>query len=279
MSGKYLSKKRLAELDRLLSEKDKAILRSLQNCRYLCTAQIQRLHYEGSKNPTAGGLRAANWGTAKLRGYGLIDALERRVGGVRAGSKSYVWTLTESGVNLLNLNNEDYTPRKRSFEPSLNFMKHTLAVSETFVQLTEICRRDHLECVRADMEPSCWRPHTDADGKPATMKPDMFAITGNGEFEDSWFIEVDMNTESPSVILEKCRRYVHYYRTGLEQKQYGVFPLVVWLVYSENRKAKLQQYIANCREIPENSQSIFTVILPDEFEPLILKGAPNDTID
>jgi len=83
---------------------------------------------------------------------------------------------------------------------------------------------------------------------------------------------VDMNTESPSVVLDKCRRYVHYYRSGIEQKAHGVFPLVVWLAYSENRKAKLRQYIADCREMSEKSKSIFVVIMPDEFETLICGG-------
>ena len=51
-----------------------------------------------------------------------------------------------------------------------------------------------------------------------------------------------------------------------------MFPLVVWLAYSENRKAKLHQYIADCMEIPEQIKSIFTVIMPEEFETLIIQG-------
>ena len=272
MISRYTSKKRLEELDRIISGKDKAILNSMQNCRYILTGQIQRLHYADSKTP-ASGLRSANWGTAKLRGYGLIEALDRRVGGVRAGSRAFVWSLTESGLGLLRLNDPDYTPRRRIFEPSLNFLQHTLAATEVYVQLTEICRRHGLALIKTEMEPNCWRSYTGEDGKPAAMKPDMFAMTDNGKYEDSWFIEVDMNTESPSVVLDKCRRYVHYCKSGIEQKRYGVFPLVVWLAYSENRKSKLRQYIADCREMSEQSKSIFIVIMPDEFETLICGGA------
>ena len=269
---KRIAKKRLAELDCVLSARDKAILRSLDGCRYLATGQIRRLHYADSKNPIAGH-RSANFGTAKLRSYGLVDVLDRRVGGVRAGSSSYVWSITEAGVHLLNFNTDEYAPRKRNFEPSPNFMKHTLETSEVYVQLVEICRRHGLELVKAEMEPACWRGHTGADGKPATMKPDMFAVTSNGLFDDSWFIEVDMNTESPSVVLEKCRRYVHYCKTGMEQERNVVFPLVMWIAYSENRRAKLQQYISDCREMSETSKSIFTVIMPGDFESLIVNGA------
>ena len=283
MRGKYIAKRRLEELDRILSERDKAILSSLENCRYLITRQIGRLHFTDSANPTAA-LKAANRAMIKLRDFGMAEALERRIGGARSGSGSYAWTLTESGVFLLHLNDSGYTPRKRAFEPSLHFLKHTLEVSETYVQLTEICKQHDLALVKTDMEPNCWRGYHGNDGKPATMKPDLFAVTANGNYEYSWFFEVDMNTVSPSVVLEKCRRYAVYCKSGIEQKQHGVFPLVVWLAYSENRKNKLKQYIAECSEMPEKIKSIFTVIMPSEFETLILggvealneKGAHND---
>ena len=279
MRGKYLPKRRLEELDQLLSSRDKEILHSLRKCRYLITGQVGRLNFSDSTSPTSA-LRSANRVLQKLKDYGLVEFLERRIGGVRAGSGSYVWVLTESGKNLLHLGDTDYTPRKRLFEPSLNFLKHTLAVAEAYIQLSEICQRNHLELVKAEMEPSCWRPYEGENGKPASMKPDMFAITDNGEYEDSWFIEVDMNTESPSIVLDKCRRYTYYRKTGVEQKQYEVFPLVVWVVYSESRKAKLQQYIAGCHEMSEDSKCIFTVIMPNEFEKLICngKGDFNDSI-
>jgi hypothetical protein len=266
-----ITKKRLQELSHMLSERDKAILRSVRACRYLSSVQIRRLHYAGSKNAAAG-LRGANWETSKLRGFGLIDVLDYRVGGVRAGSKSYVWSLTEAGIKLLRLIDKDATPCKYNFEPSKNFMNHTLEVSEVYVQLTEICRRRQLELVKTEMEPSCWRPYVNEYGKCGTMKPDMYAVTGDNQYEDHWFIEVDMNTESPSVVVEKCRRYTLYCERGIEQKNNGIFPLVVWIAYSENRRAKLQQYITESHEIPEHRKNIFTVIMPDEFETLIAGG-------
>ncbi|MDR2559146.1 MAG: DNA (cytosine-5-)-methyltransferase [Oscillospiraceae bacterium] len=173
MRGKYVVKRRLEELDRILPERDKTILRSLEDCRYLLTGQIARLHFIDRVTPTAA-LRAANRIMQKLKDFGMVEVLERRIGGTRAGSGSYAWTLTESGVNLLHLNDEEYNPRKRTFEPSLNFLKHTLEVSETYVQLTEICRRNQLELIKTETEPNCWRSYNGEDGKPASMKPDMF---------------------------------------------------------------------------------------------------------
>jgi hypothetical protein len=276
MRGKYLPKRRLEELNQTLSVREKSVLRTLLNCRYLITGQVQRLHFTDSVSELAAN-RAAHRTMRKLHDLGVTEFIERRVGGIRAGSKSYVWTLTESGVHLLHLGNPKYSPRKRAFEPSLNFLKHTLEVAETYTQLTEICRRNQLDLVKTELEPVCWRNYTGEDGKPATMKPDMFAVTANREYQDSWLLEVDLGTESPIKVLDKCRRYVFYCKSGIEQKQHGVFPLVVWLVYNANRKSKLQQYIAECRELSEASKRLFTVILPEEFETLICKGV--DSLD
>jgi hypothetical protein len=154
MRGKYLTKQRLAELDGLLSERDKATLRSLEACRYLQTGHIARLHFSDSVSPTAA-LRAANRAMSKFRSLGVAETLERRIGGVRAGSKSLVWTLTGSGVNLLHLKDVERAPRKHSHEPTFYLLEHILAVSETYTRLVEICREHGLQLTKTEMEPSC----------------------------------------------------------------------------------------------------------------------------
>ena len=269
MRDKRISRKRLEELDRILADRDKEILNSLQKCRYLTTGQIGRLHFKSNANKTAA-LRAANRVLVKLQDYGVIDALERRIGGVRAGSGAYVWFLTETGTKLLHINDTTYSSRKRFFEPSLNFLEHTLAVSESYVQIAEICDKYHLNLIKVEIEPVCWRGYIGEDGKPATLKPDLFTVIAGKEYEDSWFIEIDLSTESPCIILDKCQRYTHYYKSGLEQKQSGVFPLVVWIVPSTSRKENLQRNIAECKEL--HPKNIFIVITPSEFEELLHQG-------
>ena len=268
MRDKYITKQRLEELEGILSDRDKAILRSLQILRYLTTGQIRRLHYTDNANPAAGH-RMANWGTAKLHGCGLIKMLERRIGGVRGGSSSYVWTLAEAGVKLLRLTDADCAVRKRNYEPSLNFVKHALEVSEIYIRLKETCKRYQPELIQAQPEPACWRSYTGADGKPATMKPDLFAVTVNGGYEDRWFIEVDMDTESPCVVLKKCLRYIRYCKSGAEQKETGVFPLVLWVAPTIKRAESLRRHIADCRELTPAEKTIFSVIHKDNFEAVI----------
>ena len=82
-------------------------------------------------------------------------------------------------------------------------------------------------------------------------------------------MEIDLATESPAAILEQCRRYHEYYRSGLEQKEFGVFPLTVWVVSGPERKATLLSKIAST--FPK-APRLFTVITPAELTPLITQG-------
>jgi hypothetical protein len=101
------------------------------------------------------------------------------------------------------------------------------------------------------------------------LRPDMYAATICGEYEDRWFIELDLHTESPSKVIEKCRRYHDYYRSGLEQKLHNVFPLVVWIVPDAARKESVTKHI---REAFQKQPKIFIVITPEELETLIRQG-------
>jgi len=269
MGEERVSQKRLEELEQQLNEKDRQILLSIHKCRYLTTQQIKRLHFN---NPTSqiAAIKAANRNLAKLRDYGLIGALTRRIGGVRAGSSSYIWALRPAGFRLMCMSNPDGKPCKRFLEPSPYFLKHTLAVSEAYLQIVEICACRSLELRMAQIEPECWRPHPASGGKTAVLKPDLFAVTINGEYADSWFVEIDLATEPYTAVLEKCGRYLRYYQTGAEQKRHGGFPQVVWVVPDEKRKNSIQERIS---DEYIKAPKIFVVIIPEELEPLIASGA------
>ena len=118
-----VSRKRLEKLAEGLSPRDREILCSLQKCRYLTTTQLQRLHFADALTNSAA-LRATERGLLKLKGLGLLANLNRRVGGVRAGSSSYVWALTPVAFKLLYLNTPKEEQRKRFFEPSPVFLQH-----------------------------------------------------------------------------------------------------------------------------------------------------------
>ena len=236
------------------------------------THHLRRLHFTDSVSELAA-LRLTNRVLAKLRSYGLISPLARRIGGIRAGSAAFVWTLTPVGARLLALKNNNDAPRKRSYEPSIIFLKHTLALSEVAVRLHEMDRAHKLSLITTANEPNCWRTYSGAGGAAKTLKPDLFAITASEEYEDNWFLELDRNTEIPSTVIKKCKQYIAYYKTGGEQRKYGVFPYVVWIVPDEKRCGQLAARIA--KELPAKDARLFIVTLMDELEALLTSGAEN----
>ena len=270
---KRISQQQLAMLEHKLGERDMKILSALRHCRYLMTLQVKRLYFLDAKTPEAG-LRAANRNLDKLKNYGLIAAFIRRIGGMRGGSGSLIWYLTSAGERLLRLGDEGPHSRKRFFEPSPYFLAHTLSVAECYVQLTEICAGRGLKLITTEMETDCWRSYSH-QGVLTTLRPDLFAITECGDYEDRWFFEVDLKTEASTTVVEKCRRYHQYYRSGLEQKLHGVFPLAVWIVPDAARKESI---VAHIRAEFDKQPKIFVVITPDELKPLIRQGAEGGSL-
>ena len=256
-----ISLRRLQQLAVQLPPRDLEILRDLEEHRYMTSGQIARKHFSHASND-ASAQRSANYVINRLREHGLIISLARRIGGVRGGSKGFVWSLTASGYRLLHLDGET-VPRRCAYEPSPYFVEHTLALSELDLQLQGI---NGITVSEVQLEPACWRNYNGV-----TLKPDMFGVTSDGEYDDHWFFELDLATETPARIVGKCQQYQTYYRSNIEQRKYGVFPLVVWIVPNERRQSSLREHILQSKELQH--KSLFTVILPDELEALVRKGA------
>ncbi len=264
---KRLSKNQIINLDARLSDRDRDILSAIQASRYLMSGQIQRLLFTDAATPSAA-LRATNRSLKKLKGLGLISSLSRRIGGVRAGSSSLIWYITHAGERLLNLHEDKPRPARKFCEPSPYFLAHTLAVAETAIRLTEIGRENNIQIPDMQLEPECWREYSDC-GVVIPLKPDLYATAISGEYEDRYFMEVDLDTESTSKVVEKCERYHKYYRSGLEQEESGVFPLTVWIVPNGKRKQRLIEAIKSAFD---KQPRLFAVIEADELEHLVRDG-------
>jgi hypothetical protein len=282
---KRISKRELREIATRLNSKDQAILSVIQTCRYITSRQLMRLffvpvaHFNRSAS-----MRNANRHLYRLKEWGLIAHLERRIGGVRAGSGANIWYLTEAGYSVLRLyevNNSDSTiRRKRHHEPTLHFAKHHLAVSEVYVRLHELTgKRQAIDLTAIALEPVCWREFPNLIGaKPAILKPDLYAVTAvkdnasSEEYEDYWFIEVDLDTEAPATVIRKCEQYIRYLQSGIEEREYGVFPRVVWIVPTDKRKSSLEQHIEN--NFMGVERELFVVITLDALPRLL--GADKD---
>ena len=271
MNDQRIGRSKLELLAREISDRDFEILKSTREYRYLTTGQLRRLHFRGAISDIAA-LRSANRILAKLKDLDLLRPLNRRIGGVRAGSASFVWALSPTGSRLLDMQEcADNPKRKRFREPSPSFLEHTLACSELSIRLLEMgFLEKSATLIKQELEPNCWRNYNGLGGVARTLKPDLYTITSTGEYEDHTFWEVDLATESPSQVIRKCEQYIAYRRSGIEQRRSGVFPSVVWLVPGDKRKSSLKRHISEMRG---GNADIFTVITMDELYVLVELGA------
>ena len=261
---------RLSQLDHLLSDRDWQILISVRGFRFLTTRQIARQHF--NHGPGLGPIpRNANQALARLRELGLLANLERRIGGVRAGSGGYVWQVSELGDRALRAHvGQDSHSRVRTYEPSTSFLDHTLAVAEIVITLQEISHNGRVGVSHLQLEPECWRHYLGPSGEARALKPDMAVVTESSGFEDHWFIEVDRATEPPNRVVRKCLQYQEYLATGREQTRVGLFPAVVWAVPSERRRDQLIRRLGVEAVIDPR---LFTVVTTHDVEELVVVGA------
>lgn len=264
-----------AALDRIrdrLSDRDRAILASVDQHQFLTAGQIELLHF-ATIAPQARG-RITRRALARLRGLRVLDTLDRRIGGTRAGSQGFIYHVGVAGDRLLE------RPRGRSgrlrYEPTTRFVDHRLAIAEAHIGLITAQRAGVIDLVDSAVEPASWRHYTGIGSARRTLKPDLFAETATGdELVRAWFIEIDCGSEHIPTVLDKCREYEAYRQTGIEQDHHGAFPLVVWSMSHTNperaarRRRDLAEAIAADRRLPS---LLFRIVAPEEVLPLIEQG-------
>lgn len=155
-------------------------------------------------------------------------------------------------------------------EPGERFIQHYLAIGDAHLALVSAARAGRLELLTVQIEPKCWRSYTSLGGQREVLKPDLFAVTASGEFEDHWFIEIDRATESLPTVLKQCQQYQAYRRSGFEQEGSGVFPRVLWVVPDDKRAGHLRAALTSARSF---DRELFQVTTPDELIDHITGGA------
>lgn len=146
-------------------------------------------------------------------------------------------------------------------EPGSRYVRHRLCVSQLYIDARVAADTGDIELLDFDVEPACWRTYVTGFGGQLLIKPDAYVRVGSGAYEDRFFVEVDLASESRPVIAHKIRAYVDYYRSGQEQADSGVFPRVLLLTATAARKAVL---VDICSRLPAEVWQLFTVgLLPD----------------
>ncbi|MGE5281085.1 MAG: replication-relaxation family protein [Chloroflexota bacterium] len=236
MSAHYATAAVMRQLHRRLTEHDYAILRSVSELRFVTGSQLTRMHFAGGFDALASA-RAARRALLRLTHLGCLERLPRQVGGARAGSAGFVYRLGLAGQRLAV--ERGWQPKRRtrrSQTPGTSFLAHALQVAELHTLLTEADRSRRVELLELRAEPACWRSYGGVGAKSVVLKPDSYLRLGAGEYEDSYFIEVDMGTEGSRAIERQLQRYLDYAASGVEQAERGVFPKVLWLVPDGQRE-------------------------------------------
>ncbi|MDO8213477.1 replication-relaxation family protein [Conexibacter sp. CPCC 206217] len=225
-------------------------------------AQVAALLPNRDDATPASRARAARRMLARLTKHKVLARLERRVGGVRAGSAGYCYYAGPTGQRLLaywqgrGLGRGRFRP-----EPGRQYVRHRLAIAELYVQLHAVDADGGLELLAFDPEPACWRRLVDRMGGETILKPDAFVRLGLGAYEARYMLEVDLGSESRTVIARKLRAYLDYFDSGVEQAEHGVFPLVLLATTTETRRAAL---VEACTRLPAEAWALFAVTTLDQ---------------
>lgn len=262
-----VGRRALSAVKQSMSERDWEVLRQVDAHRYLTSRQVEALCFAGHASELTAA-RVCRRVLRRLHLLHVIEHLERRVGGVRAGSASYVWRVGNAGDQILReITN---STRRRGREPGTLFLDHCLAVADAHIDIIREARGAAIELIAVQTEPNCWRPYTGLGGARLVLQPDLYLVTGAGEYEDHWFLEVDRGTENPARLIAKCGRYQDYRQTGVEQSEGGSFPLVVWVMRSEEDADRLMTSITQESKLDPR---LFRVTTSDKLASLIRGGA------
>lgn len=264
-----VGRRRRARLALELSERDRLVLSRIWEHRYLTTLQLHGFCFNGHASDESAA-RTTRRVLARLARDQLIRPLARRIGGVRAGSEARVWQLAPAGARIAR---PDTGRSWRTHEPSERFLAHTLAVADV-----HLCLRTGLMLgyqVSVQIEPLSWRRFSGIGGEARLLRPDLAAtVQGHddqGSYEDRWFIEVDMGTESIPTLLTKCRLYMDYYRSGIEQANHASFPRVLWVMYGPRAQQRAETLTRRILRTPSLEPRLFKITTHEEL-PDVLRG-------
>jgi hypothetical protein len=266
MRNAYITLAQAGAIAERLSPRDQAILFDLARVRVLSGAQLTRLHFATLAPESSE--RTRRRVLARLTRHQVVAALERTIGGARAGSAGHVYALGIAAQRVLPLLGGDaYTSgqpsRTRAPEtPGSLFLAHALAVAELYVQLRKHERGGHLTLAHFATESAAWWP----DGRGGVIKPDAYARVRRGDVEDCWWIEVDRATESLPTLKRKLVACTDFARSG-QLGPNDVVPRVLLTVPHDQRLANVGDLVA---DLPAPGPEMILPTLHDQAVPTMI---------
>ena len=230
-------------VDVRMSDRDFAILETVNRLRLINSRQLERLLFSTLANPHSRSV-ARGRVLQRLISWGVLAPLPRRIGGSGRGSAPLVLALDTTGRRLLTdrqMGAGSPKPQVRfPGPPGVRTVQHTLAIAELYTCLTEQTRGTALQLQTFETEPACWWP----DGLGGHLKPDALAVLRRPKRRDFWWIEMDMATESLATIRRKALTYLDFLKRGQEGPR-TVTPWVLFAAPDERRAALIRQVIGS----------------------------------
>jgi hypothetical protein len=234
------------QLREALSERDWAVTGDVARLRLVTGAQLERLHFADLADGSRAVVRRRVLG--RLVRERVLATLERRIGGVRAGSAGLVYSLDTAGYRLVAADGG-----RRAGLPGGRYMRHVLAVSELYASLVDVSRHGQFRLITFDAEPASWWP----DSRGGVLKPDAAVRVEAGAHRDNWWIEVDRATESLPTLRAKLMVYLDFYNRGGR----GPEEIMPWILITVPDAKRHSDVVRLIRQLPSGSESLFVVTL------------------
>lgn len=230
-----------------LTNRDWQIVASVNLVRLLTGTQIERLFFY---DLAPGRSRVASRSRAlqRLVAWRVLVPLPRRIGGAGRGSTGLAFALDSTGQRLVRerLMAADQLPRvRRPGVPTERTVRHILAVSETYVALTEGSRLHGFTLATFQAEPASWWPN----GLGGYVKSDAYTLLTRDEVLDHWWLELDLATESLPTLKRQLAAYVDFWDRG----QLGpgkIVPRVAIATTTPERRQAISRLVGSFASVP-----------------------------
>lgn len=252
---RYLKVSDMVTLADGLAERDRTIVMTVARFGAASGRQLEALFFRSSDLKQ--GARLARRVLARLTELELLARLERRIGGVRAGSAGHVYRVGNVGRRLVSYwSGQGLRRGRRPHEPGTRFIRHRLAVVDLYVHLVAGDREGRFELLDFEPEPESWRELSTAWGGRTLLKPDAFVRLAAGAYETRGFVEVDLATEGSQALRQQAVSYLDYWHSGEEVAASGVHPRTVWLTTNAERVHVIADVVSS---LPPEAWPLFAV--------------------
>jgi len=224
-----------------LSPRDAMVVRQVGRLGQMSTAHLRAALFHGvTQTPLDRSL-------SRLVRARYLLPVGRRVSSAKGGAGSVVYQLGPRGWVMLE--------KPGRYWPYRSVNEHSLRAADVYVALLAAEREGHLKVLSFELE----KPVGDA-------RADVWLELGlvARRVRVPYCLEIDLGTERPSRIAEKCAAYWRAYDTSTAE----TFPYIVFVVPDEWRRSEITRLI---EKFDDKRRALYRVCLFDELVPELLK--------